>query len=171
MKKRFFYGMISAVTVLLCIPGCTEGTVSEGESDKRAIDADESSVEREAETTVTTLTPLETFERLTAFQYRFGEETTAAEDKQEKMQETESNESDWFSGHKLFEIETYESHDSDDSDGFIETWYRFQRDEETDGTTIVVIETQAAETGKQTTAVSAASENKSTKTAATTKKK
>ncbi len=142
MKKRNFYLSI-LFTALICLCGCNESS-SDSQSSKRAIEDSVSNTSEEnapAKTTSeTTLTPLETFERITEINVRKEQPTTEVP-KQKKQSETTviETQSDWFSENKLFEMELREKAVESD---FIETWYRFpnEDDEDTTYTTIIVVE-------------------------------
>lgn len=142
MKKQNFY-MSILFTALLFLCGCNEDS-SESQSNRRAIDNFESNSSTEnastQATTETTPTPLETFERITEINDKNEQQTTEAP-KQNKHSETAvaETQSEWFSENRLFEMELQEKAVETD---FIETWYRFPKDEETETTftTVIVVE-------------------------------
>lgn len=131
MKKQFFYLCIIAAAIC-CLCGCTEAS-ADSQSEKRALeDSGESKSNTPEETEATTLTPLETFARIT----QFSKESPMQTDKQENSSKnivTTSTESDWFSENKLFDLEM---HDEESSEA-VRTWYRFPEDLKTTYTTVI----------------------------------
>ena len=141
---------------MLCLTGC--GEVSDTESTpKRVMDQvqDQSTGENDSKkqtTAVTTLQPLETFQRITALK-----KETDDEEKNEKDDVKASETNDWFSKHKLFDIGENDEQEED----FIETWYGFSV-KETTYTTAVSKESKmsSAQSTSKTEIISESETNK-----------
>ena len=137
MKKKFFYTMISIFTVLACFSGCTESSSTESKNDKRALDS-ETTKPSSTPSSTTTLTPLQTFKRITAIEKQTEPVQTTeipSVKKAETVIVTDNDESDWFEKNKLFDIRLK----ADSSSDPVVTWYDFPfGKEETTITTVPV---------------------------------
>ncbi len=139
MKKKIFYAMISIFTVLACFSGCTKSSSTESKNDKRALDSETTTTKSgSTPSSTTTLTPLQTFERITAMEKQT-EPVQTTELRSVKKAETvtvaDNDESDWFEKNKLFDIKLK----ADSSSDPVVTWYDFPLDkEETTITTVPV---------------------------------
>lgn len=145
MKGKLYYIIVSVVTVLICFTGCTEDSSTQSRSDKKVFEDTESSA---AQTEVTTtLTPLQTFTRFTAFDEKSDEaQTEKAQLVEKKTSETavQTDRSEWFEKNKLFDMEFSDDTFSDEET----TWYDFSEydEEETQMTTSAVKTDESAVT-------------------------
>ena len=147
MNNKYFYIIVTLVTVLLCLPGCNETNIAETETTKSSeiiSNTDNNDEQLSSETTVTTLTPLQTFERITALK-----KDVTENDETEKITKTSNKKTDeervspkdtditdgWFSAHTMFKINTIE-----DDSRFDGTWYHFSFDENNETTSSTVVE-------------------------------
>ena len=148
MKGKLYYIVVSVVTVLICFTGCTEGSSTQSRSDKKALeDTEGSTVQTEV---TTTLTPLETFTRFTAFAEKSDETPTEKAqlvEKKTSASAVQTDRSEWFEKNKLFDMEFSDDTFSDEET----TWYDFSKyDEEETQTTTSAAKT---DTSAVTTAV------------------
>ena len=158
MKQRYFYIAVTAVTAVLCLAGCGEDNNSSfsasnnktafaakgaspaagvyaGGADK--VVAEKHSPGEKTETAVTTLTPFQTFVRMTAL---FGkgnddENDDEIEYEDKNTDDDEEDDDNWFPAHSPFNM------DEGEEDSFFEgTWYRFNNDGETRRTVVTMYE-------------------------------
>lgn len=139
MKKNLFYSVISVATAIICFTGCTESSASDSKSDKRALDEESTQKNTAAQTTVTTLTPLQTFAKITAIESTEASETIA-EAQRQTTQAADNSKDNWFEQNKLFELDVMENNSS----SHVQTWYRFPGNEDTT-TTVSVTQTPTKE--------------------------
>lgn len=135
MKYRYFYTIVTAAAVLLCIPGCSEGA-SENTSSKTVLSesSEEDSDSKQAvETTISTLTPLQTFIRITGFPEKTDKSSEAESffEKEENIEAITDYSDQWFSAHTIFTMKMREEENSSSEN---ETWFRFSWSSETTAT-------------------------------------
>ncbi|MBQ3565944.1 MAG: hypothetical protein IJA12_02080 [Oscillospiraceae bacterium] len=130
MKKKIFYMMILVFILSACFSGCTESSSTESKNDKRALDSASTTAKSDVmPSSTTTLTPLQTFERITAMEKQ--PETVQTTEvspvkKAESVTVTENDMSDWFEENKLFDMKLK----ADSSSDAVVTWYDFPLDKE-----------------------------------------
>ncbi len=115
MKNKYFYAVALAAAFFLCLTGCGEGLSEKNDSETAIKESSEnpkvsSETPSEATTAISTLTPLQTFLRITKLETDII--TTDIEAiKQQKAVEKEKNNKkstepsdQWFSSHTLFSM-------------------------------------------------------------------
>lgn len=163
MKNRYFYTLVFVFTILLCLSGCDDASSDETESTEISTEASETTESRgnsqteksTAETTVTTFTPLQTFERITDITKTDAEksETKYKKTTEKKIDKETSDEkntdvsNDWFSAHTLFKISRMGEEFIEEEISEDEIWFRSSFDNEENTTTV---STDAIEASKIT---------------------
>lgn len=145
MKNRYFYTIVTAVTVLLCLPGCNKTNNVDNAATKVTESSDinldnNNDIENSyyyngqltSETEVSTLTPLQTLESITGLEKNAKEndetdKTKKITDREKISKKNAVTSDEWFSAHTLFEINTIEEDSKTE-----ETWFRFSFEENDD---------------------------------------